>query len=170
MTLQFSLRQGSLVVQLPPEVDIGNAEYVRTHLRDLARKRLRGSPRPVAETVVLDWSNAPFLTMAGVAAVEEFRSLAADAGVPVKIVTRRAVSRAVLRIVGIDELVPVYDTVDEALSSSNGDAARQATQRSSQPGAEPSAGPSAGPGSQPGSATGSERTEADGQSGEPSTA
>ncbi|MEN8651194.1 hypothetical protein ABCR94_11255 [Streptomyces sp. 21So2-11] len=48
------------------------------------------------------------------------------AGVPVKIVTNRAVSRAVLRIVGIDELAPVYDTVDKALASlSNGNGAQR---------------------------------------------
>uniref|UniRef100_A0AAU2VFD9 STAS domain-containing protein n=1 Tax=Streptomyces sp. NBC_00003 TaxID=2903608 RepID=A0AAU2VFD9_9ACTN len=115
MTLRISRRQDALVVVLPPEVDIGNAESVRTDLHELCRTRLEPESRNGVSKVVVDWAGAPFLTMAGVAVLEDFRRRATDQGVAVHLVACGRWPRAVLRLTGVDGALTVHDTLDQAL-------------------------------------------------------
>lgn len=85
MALQHAVTQGCLVVELPPELDVSNAEYVRMQWAELCRARLGPAATQTAGTVVVDWSKAPFITMRGVAVLEGLRArdgLRHGAGLP----------------------------------------------------------------------------------------
>lgn len=116
MTLQTSVRRGCLIVEMPAEVDIGNAEPLRQELRDICRTLLSLVSRDGLSAVVVDWAAAPFLTMAGVAVLDDFRQQAAECGVAVRVVASRRWPRAVLRIVGLDGVLSVHDAVEQALA------------------------------------------------------
>ncbi|MGW5733620.1 MULTISPECIES: STAS domain-containing protein [Streptomyces] len=116
MTLQTSVRQGCLVVKMPPEVSVGNAEELRRELRELCRTRLDRSSRDRVSAVVVDWADVPFLTLTGVAVLEDFRERAVERGVPIRLVASRRVPRAVLRIAGLDGVLAIHDTVEQALA------------------------------------------------------
>lgn len=115
MTLQTSVRQGCLIVEMPPEVDIDNAEPLRQELRGLCRTQLSPASRNGVSAVVVNWAAAPFLTMAGVAVLDDFRQQAGELGLPVRVVASKRWPRAVLRIVGLNGEMAIHDTVDQAL-------------------------------------------------------
>ncbi|MGW6054480.1 STAS domain-containing protein [Streptomyces sp. NPDC055189] len=127
MTLHTSVRQGCLVVEMPPEVDIGNAEPLRGELRETCRTLLDRSSRDRVSAVVVDWAAAPFLTMAGVAVLDDFRQRVDERGVPLRVVASRRTARAVLRIVGLNEMLTVHDTLEQALAG--GKAPREGSSR-----------------------------------------
>ncbi|MFG2500471.1 STAS domain-containing protein [Streptomyces sp. NPDC048441] len=87
MTLQISFRQGCLTVEMPPEVDIANAETVREQLREVCRSRLDHDSRGGVTMAVVDWTAATFLTMAGVAVLEEFRLATKERATPVELIS-----------------------------------------------------------------------------------
>ncbi|MGW5866660.1 STAS domain-containing protein [Streptomyces sp. NPDC055239] len=116
MALHTSVRQGCLIVRMPPEVDIGNAEPLRWELREMCRTRLDRAARDAVSAVVVDWAAAPFLSMAGVAVLNDFRQRVDAHGVPLCLVASRRVVRAVLRIVGLNDVLPIHDTVEQALA------------------------------------------------------
>lgn len=113
--LPLSIRNGSVIVTMPAEVDISNAEPTRQELLRLVRSRLGPDDRDGVLGVVLDWASAPFLTMAGVAVLEDFHRRTEAAGLPLRLVLGHGLPRKVLRIVGLDGAMPVHDTVEQAL-------------------------------------------------------
>ncbi|MGW6022523.1 STAS domain-containing protein [Streptomyces sp. NPDC055099] len=117
MKLQTSVRQGCLVVRMPPDVRVGNAEPLRWELREMCRTRLDRVSRGGVSAVVVDWAAARSLTLAGVAVLEDFRRTAAERGVPTRLVTPHRAPRAVLRVVGLNGVLAVHDTVDQALAA-----------------------------------------------------
>ncbi|MFI8874025.1 STAS domain-containing protein [Streptomyces sp. NPDC055243] len=117
MMLHTSVRQGCLVVEMPPEVDIGNAEPLRWELGEMCRTRLDRAARDGVSAVVVDWAAAPFLTMAGVAVLDDLRQRLVERGVAVRVVASRRVVRAVLRIVGLADVLAIHDTVEQALTA-----------------------------------------------------
>lgn len=114
--LQISGMQGALIVRVPVEVDISNAETVRAQLRDLCRTRLGPGSRADVVAVVVDLTEAPLLTMAAVAVLDEFRIAVQEAGAAVRLVVRGRSPRTVLRVLALDGLLPVFDSVDQALA------------------------------------------------------
>ncbi|MFJ8143366.1 STAS domain-containing protein [Streptomyces sp. NPDC096013] len=116
MTLQISNGQGYLIVQMPAEVDIANAETVRQQLRDLCRSQLDAGSRNSVTSVVVDWSASSILTMAGLTVLEDFRLAAAEARTPVKVVVSRRLPRKVLEMWGLNDVVPLYESVDHAVA------------------------------------------------------
>jgi sirohydrochlorin ferrochelatase len=64
-----------------PEVDIGNAELLRRDLRSLCRTHVSPSSPDGVAAVVVDWAAAPFLTLAGVAVLEDLRQQAGEQGI-----------------------------------------------------------------------------------------
>src|SRR3954471_11965454 len=102
MTLQIYVRQGCLIVEMPAEVDIFNAERLRAELRDLCRGRLAPQAKDRISSVVVDWSAAPFLTMAGTAVLEDFRRAVRETFTPFMVVIPKGLPRRVLHIVGWD--------------------------------------------------------------------
>ncbi|MFE3181405.1 STAS domain-containing protein [Streptomyces violascens] len=117
MVIDSSLRHGCLIITFPEEVDIANADTVREQLHDVCRLQLAPENRNGITTLVADWSAAPLLTMAGVGVLDELRRRAHQVGVPLKVVMSGRTPRAVLRVVGLDTLIPLYDTVDQALAA-----------------------------------------------------
>ncbi|MFF1708611.1 STAS domain-containing protein [Streptomyces sp. NPDC058268] len=72
--------------------------------------------RSGVSAVVVDWADVPFLTLAGVAVLEDFREGALERGVQVRLVASHRVPRGVLRIVGLDYVLAIHDTVEQALA------------------------------------------------------
>jgi len=116
MELHTFLRQGCLVVQMPPEVDIGNAEPLQRALREMCRTLLDRASRDGVSAVVVDWAEAPFLTMAGVAVLDDFRQRVDESGVPLRLVASHRAARAVLHIVGRNDVLTIHGTVEQALA------------------------------------------------------
>ncbi|MGW8375500.1 STAS domain-containing protein [Streptomyces sp. ODS28] len=120
MGLRVAERGGRLIVTMPGELDIANAEAVRQELRSLCRERLGAAGPHRVSGVVVDWSAAPWLTCAGVAVLEDFREQLEAYGVPVGLVAGRCLPRKVLRLVGMDGMLPVYDSLAAALEADAG--------------------------------------------------
>ncbi|MEU5896852.1 STAS domain-containing protein [Streptomyces venezuelae] len=120
MTLQIHVRQGCLIVEMPAEVDISNAERLRAELRDVCRGRLAPQSKGRISSVVVDWSAAPFLTMAGTAVLEGFRQAVRETSTPFMVVVPKGLPRKVLHIVGWDEQMPLLDSLDQALMQARG--------------------------------------------------
>ncbi|MEU3737117.1 hypothetical protein AB0E78_08615 [Streptomyces sp. NPDC032198] len=67
--------------------------------------------------VVVDWADVPFLTLAGVAVLEDFREGRGRSNAGSRSAWwPRTECRAVLRIVGLDDVLAIHDTVEQALA------------------------------------------------------
>jgi anti-sigma B factor antagonist len=100
--------QGSIIVSLPVEVDIANADAARL---DLARAIDQGY-----RLVIADMSRTSFCDCAGVSALLAAGAQAARAGAELRVVAR---AQAVLRTFELTSLqlaLPVYPTNPDALS------------------------------------------------------
>ncbi|MER7176690.1 STAS domain-containing protein [Streptomyces mesophilus] len=115
MTLQMEQRGTALVLSMPAEVDISNAAQIAGELREVCRTRLTGDQGLSVRLVVVDWSTAGFLTMAGTAVLEDFHHRLNQLGVPARLVTDRSLPRKVLHLVGLAGRLPLFDTVQQAL-------------------------------------------------------
>ncbi len=104
------------VVTLPAEVDVTNADKVREAL-------LAAASHDVA-VLIIDMSETTFCDSAGVHAIIAAHKQAAAAGTELRLVAT-AVLR-ILTLVGIDQLIPIYPTLEEALA---GTPAAQASTR-----------------------------------------
>jgi|SRR5215831_9426936 len=94
------------VITMPAEIDITNAEQVR--------QALFSAVEPPATVLIVDMSRTTFCDSAGVQAVVAAYRQAAMTGTQL-----RLVATAVLRIftvIGADQLIPVYPTLDAALA------------------------------------------------------
>ena len=108
--LRFS--DGRAVVRMPAEIDVTNAYEVSQRLRSAAR---RGP-----SVLIIDMSATTFCDSAGVQTVIDAYNQAEARNKNAATRTQlRLVANAVLRIitlVGIDQLIPVYPTVEAALA------------------------------------------------------
>ena len=113
---------GRAVVRMPAEIDVTNADEISRRLRAAAS---RGS-----SVLVIDMSATTFCDSAGVQAVidayNQVNTHNQNAGTHTQL---RLVATAVLRIItliGIDQLIPVYSTVEAALADpASGHAGKQ---------------------------------------------
>ena len=103
---------GRAVVRMPAEIDVTNAHEVA--------RRLRAAAKRGPSVLIIDMSATTFCDSAGVQAIIDAYNQAEvrnrNAATPAQL---RLVATAVLRIitlVGIDQLIPVYSTVEEALA------------------------------------------------------
>jgi anti-sigma B factor antagonist len=94
------------VVAMPAEIDAVNAERIRQGL--LSAVSLG------AEVVVIDMSGTTFCDSAGVQAIVAACRQAAAAGTELRLVAT-AVLR-ILTIVGVGQVIPIYPTLESALS------------------------------------------------------
>lgn len=117
MTLQTCVRQGCLVVKMPSEVSSENAESLRWELREMCRTRLERASRDGVSAVVVDWSEVPYLTLAGAALLDDLRQRVLESGVQLRIVATHGAPRAMLRIVGLNDVLAVHDSVGQALAA-----------------------------------------------------
>jgi anti-sigma B factor antagonist len=94
------------VVTMPAEIDITNAGEIRQQLLAAAGHD--------ATVLIIDMSGTTFCDSAGVQAIIDARNQTAAAHIQL-----RLVAAAVLRIfqlVGIDQLIPIYPTLEAALA------------------------------------------------------
>jgi anti-sigma B factor antagonist len=95
------------VVTVPAEVDVTNAGQIRQAL-------LAAASHDVA-VLIIDMSATTFCDSAGVHAIIAAHKQAAAAGTELRLVAT-AVLR-ILTLVGIDQLIPIYPTVEAALAA-----------------------------------------------------
>ncbi len=109
---QLRWEGGQAVVSMPAEIDVTNANEVRETLRAAARQ--------ASSVLIIDMSATTFCDSAGVQAIiDVYNQVGArnrSAATPTQL---RLVATAVQRIitlVGIDQLIPVYPTLEAALA------------------------------------------------------
>jgi anti-sigma B factor antagonist len=95
------------VVTLPAEVDVTNADEIRQAL-------LAAASHDVA-VLIIDMSETTFCDSAGVQAIIAAHQQAAATGTELRLATT-AVLR-ILTLVGIDQLIPIYSTLQAALAA-----------------------------------------------------
>jgi anti-sigma B factor antagonist len=95
------------VVTLPAEVDVTNADEIRQALLTAAS--------PDVAVLIIDMSGTTFCDSAGVGAVIAAYRQATATGTELRLVAT-AVLR-ILELVGADQLIPIYPTLDAALAA-----------------------------------------------------
>jgi anti-anti-sigma factor len=94
------------VITLPAEIDISNADGVQAELLSLLEQG--------ATTLVLDMSATRFCDSAGVHAIVAARTRAVARGAEVRLVSSFASVLRVFAITGVDQIVGVYSSLDDA--------------------------------------------------------
>jgi anti-sigma B factor antagonist len=94
------------VVDMPAEIDVTNAEEVRQALLSAASHD--------AAVLVIDMSGTTFCDSAGVQAIVATRKQAATTGTQLRLAATGVLR--ILTLVGIDQLIPIYPTLEEALA------------------------------------------------------
>jgi anti-sigma B factor antagonist len=98
------------VITMPAEIDAATA--------DEARRALLAAVSSGAAILVIDMSRTTFCDSAGLKAIIAAHTQATQAGIQLRLVAT-AVLR-IITIVGIDQLIPVYPTLEAALTESPG--------------------------------------------------
>jgi anti-sigma B factor antagonist len=108
------------VVGMPAEIDVTNVEEIRQALLSAALSAASHD----AAVLVIDMSGTTFCDSAGVQAIIATRKQAAASGTQLRLAATGVLR--ILTLVGIDQLIPVYPTLEEALA---GTPAAQASTR-----------------------------------------
>jgi anti-sigma B factor antagonist len=99
-----------VVVELPAEIDVTNAEQVYRQLVDVLA--------PNITTVVADMTATVFCDSSGVHAIIHAYETAGARDVRIRLAVSPSTSvRRVLQLIGVARLIPVYPTLEEALSA-----------------------------------------------------
>jgi anti-sigma B factor antagonist len=112
---RFSMRShepvaGTAVVKLPTEVDISNADHVG--------EQLRAAAAPGVMVVVADLTTTKFCDSAGVRQLALTYDKVADSGAQLRLaVTEGGSVDRILALIGLEQLVPQYPTVEAALAA-----------------------------------------------------
>jgi anti-sigma B factor antagonist len=99
------------VVAAPEDIDVTNAAGLRTALRHAAA---RGSG-----TVVVDMSRTQFCDTAGIHALVAAHKQARAEGGQVLLVIGGAAVRRILSITGLDDVIPVFPDLEQALDQAS---------------------------------------------------
>lgn len=102
------LRGAAVVITLPAEIDISNADQVRDELLSL----LNRGPA----VLLVDMAETTFCDSAGVNALVRAHKRATANGAEMRLVVAAPGVQRVLAITGVDRLVPVYPSVAAALA------------------------------------------------------
>ena len=94
------------VVTLPAEIDVTNAEQTRQTLESAAGHD--------AAVLIVDMSQTTFCDSAGVAAIIAAHKQTTAAGTQLRLVAPGVLR--ILTLVGADQLVPIYPTLESALA------------------------------------------------------
>jgi anti-sigma B factor antagonist len=103
---------GPAVVRMPAEIDITNADEIR--------QRLRAAASRSSSVLIIDMSATTFCDSAGVQAIidaynqVDARNRSAATQTQLRLVAPAV--RRIITLVGIDQLIPVYSTVEAALA------------------------------------------------------
>lgn len=97
------------IVTLPAEIDISNADQIEDTLLAVLN-------RDVA-TLVIDMTMTTFCGCAGASAVARAHRRATANRAQVRVATRARIVHRIFAITGVDRLVPLYESVDAAVSA-----------------------------------------------------
>ena len=99
---------GPVIVEFPDEFDISNAGDVA--------EQLRAAIAPGVSAVIADLTATDFCDSSGVRIVVLARDWAIADNVPLRLAARPGPTLVVLKLVGLDQLVPIYPSIEEALA------------------------------------------------------
>jgi anti-sigma B factor antagonist len=100
-----------VVVELPAEIDVTNSEQVYRQLVDALA--------PGVDTVVGDMTATIFCDSSGVHAIMHAYETAGARDVRIRLAVSPSTSvRRVLQLIGVGRLIPVYPSLEEALTAS----------------------------------------------------
>ncbi|MCW2813691.1 MAG: anti-sigma factor antagonist [Nocardioides sp.] len=100
---------GRVVVSASGEVEIASAPVLRAHFSSLSQEDASGC-------VVLDLSHVPFIDSSGLGAIiNVHKTLRTAGGQGLTLVVSDQSVRRMLEITGIDRVLAVHDTLDQAL-------------------------------------------------------
>jgi anti-sigma B factor antagonist len=109
---QLRWERGRAVVRMPVEIDVTNADQIRRTLRAAAS---HGS-----SVLIIDMSATTFCDSAGLQAViDAYNQLDArnqSTATPTQLRIVATAVRRIIQLVGVDQLIPVYPTVEAALA------------------------------------------------------
>ena len=94
------------VIVMPAEIDAANADEVR--------QALFAAVTPGTTILIIDMSGTTFCDSAGLKAVIAAHAQAAKTGTELRLVATMVLR--IMTIVGIDQLIPIYPTLDAALT------------------------------------------------------
>jgi anti-sigma B factor antagonist len=94
------------VVTLPAEIDVTNAEQ--------ARQALESAATHAAAILIIDMAQTTFCDSAGVAAILAAHKQATAAGTQLRLAAPGVMR--ILTLTGIDQLIPIYPTLEAALA------------------------------------------------------
>lgn len=97
------------VVSLPAEIDIANARRIRGVLM--------GAAAPGVKTVVADLTRTVFCDCEGAYSLAQAYTQLAGRGVDLRLVTPAEAVRRVFAMLTLDQVVPMYDSLDEAATA-----------------------------------------------------
>ncbi len=98
---------GTIVVRLPNEIDYSNGQQVQ--------EELLAAFQPGVQRVVIDMTSVTFCDSAGLARIATTQRIAAARGTDLRIAASEGIVTKIFEITGLDTLVPVYPSLDEAL-------------------------------------------------------
>jgi anti-anti-sigma factor len=99
------------IVTFPDEIDISNAASVGAELF--------GACRPGFPVVIADLSQTKFCDSRGIYCLLAAHDQATICGVELRIVVESAAVLRAMTVLGVDQLLSIYPTMDEALSGRN---------------------------------------------------
>ena len=102
-------QEGTTVVALPGEVDIGNSGRIG--------EDLRAALGPGVSVVVADMTATTFCDSSAIRALVIARDQAVASGAELRLAVARAPVRRILAVMGVDRLLPVYPSLGEALTA-----------------------------------------------------
>jgi anti-anti-sigma factor len=102
------INAGPVIVPFPDEFDITNAGDVAALLREAIT--------PGISAVVADLTATAFCDSSGVRIVVLARDWATADNVPLRLAVRPGPTLVVLKLVGLDQLMPIYPSIEEALA------------------------------------------------------
>ncbi len=107
-TVTFERRDAAMLARVTGELDMSNAETIRERLAEAGG----GGP------LVLDLSAVDYLDSAWLAAMDRLaRAIPGERGGLRLVCPPGAPGRRALEVAGVDEILPLHATVDEALAS-----------------------------------------------------
>ena len=108
LTIRVRRDRGYAIVAVAGEVDIATVTRLRQRLFELAAS---------GRTLVVDLDQVSFIDSSGLAALVGAARRAAAHGTSLQVVCDRPRTRQLFRLTGLDGLVPLAHTLDEALES-----------------------------------------------------
>lgn len=107
-SVESAISGARIVVTVRGEVDIATAGTLRTHLREAVA---------AARHVVVDLGDVPFMDSTGLGVLADAATRAREHDTHVVIARPHRIVKNALRLVQIDAVVRVYDTLDAAMAA-----------------------------------------------------